>query len=251
MVKGKETMGRKKIEIKPIENEQARRVCFSKRRQGLFKKASELSTLCGAMVGCIVFSISGTCFSFGHPSVDDVVNRFLNTVPPSAPDSVCESHDSDRAVSDPVQGLHMEYIELEQSLESVKKEKEKLEEAIEKEMGGRMMQWLNANILEIGLDELQEFQKELEAIENVVKDNVNDVLLEARNTTGLMAQPLMEMASASEYPFGEQAANPMASTYPSSSHGSIDGFEVNDALISDCIDGIGGLWISPNNQTQG
>ena len=32
-------MGRKKIEIEPIEDDRVRRVCFKKRRIGLFKKA--------------------------------------------------------------------------------------------------------------------------------------------------------------------------------------------------------------------
>jgi SRF-type transcription factor (DNA-binding and dimerisation domain) len=73
------SMGRQKIEIKKIENEEARQVCFSKRRNGLFKKASELSTLCGAEI-CIVFlSPAGKAFSFGHPSVDSVADRFLSS----------------------------------------------------------------------------------------------------------------------------------------------------------------------------
>ena len=37
-------MGRQKIEIRKIESEEARQVCFSKRRAGLFKKASELAS---------------------------------------------------------------------------------------------------------------------------------------------------------------------------------------------------------------
>ncbi|WVZ62482.1 hypothetical protein U9M48_012230 [Paspalum notatum var. saurae] len=251
MVKGKESKGRQKIEIKPIENEQTRQVCFSKRRQGLFKKASELSTLCGAMVGCVVFTIKGRCFSFGHPSVDDVVNRFLNTVTPNAPNSVGASHDSDRAVTDAVHGLNLEYLELQQSLGSERKKKERLQEATEKEMGGHMMQWLNANILELGLDELQEFQKELEAIHSVVKDKANNFLVEARNTTGSIPQPPTEIPSASQCQFREQAANPMSFTDPCSSHGCIDGSESNDHLLSVIIQGVDSLRICPNNQSQG
>ncbi|KAK1620242.1 hypothetical protein QYE76_025759 [Lolium multiflorum] len=68
--------GRKKIEIRPIESEEARQVCFSKRRTGLFKKVSELSTLCGAEVAAVVFSPGGKVFSIGHPSVDSVLDRF-------------------------------------------------------------------------------------------------------------------------------------------------------------------------------
>ncbi|KAK1271597.1 Agamous-like MADS-box protein AGL62 [Acorus gramineus] len=67
-------MGRKKIEIKKIEKEDARQVCFSKRRQGVFKKASELSILCGAQIAIIVFSPGGKPYVFAHPSLDSVIN---------------------------------------------------------------------------------------------------------------------------------------------------------------------------------
>ncbi|KAK1322270.1 Agamous-like MADS-box protein AGL62 [Acorus calamus] len=67
-------MGRQKIEIKKIEKEDARQVCFSKRRQGVFKKASELSTLCGAQIAIIVCSPGGKPYIFAHPSLDSVIN---------------------------------------------------------------------------------------------------------------------------------------------------------------------------------
>ncbi|XWS69280.1 hypothetical protein CRYUN_Cryun04dG0165500 [Craigia yunnanensis] len=79
---GKKTKGRQKIEMKKIENEDDRLITFSKRRSGIYKKASELSTLCGAEVGFIVFSPAGKPFSFGHPSIESVTNRFLNQNPP-------------------------------------------------------------------------------------------------------------------------------------------------------------------------
>lgn len=52
-------MGRGKIEIKKIENQTARQVTFSKRRSGLIKKTHELSVLCDAHIGLIVFSATG------------------------------------------------------------------------------------------------------------------------------------------------------------------------------------------------
>ncbi|TYI03898.1 hypothetical protein ES332_A11G374800v1 [Gossypium tomentosum] len=48
-------MGRGKIEIKKIENLNSRQVTFSKRRNGLLKKAKELSITCDAEVGVIIF----------------------------------------------------------------------------------------------------------------------------------------------------------------------------------------------------
>jgi len=139
MVKGKAAMPRRKIEIKRIENEGTRKVCFSKRRQGLFKKASELSILCGATVGSVVFSNSGRSFSFGHPSINDVADRFLNSVAPSDLASGGASHDNSGAVMDTVHRLNMELSELQQALDSENKKKERLQEAIEKEKGEHMM----------------------------------------------------------------------------------------------------------------
>ncbi|CAN6169659.1 unnamed protein product [Urochloa humidicola] len=76
--KRKRTRGRQKIEIKPIDSLAARYVCFSKRRAGLFKKAAELVALCGAHVAVVAFSQAGKPYSFGHPSVNAVVGRFLD-----------------------------------------------------------------------------------------------------------------------------------------------------------------------------
>ncbi|XP_057469980.1 agamous-like MADS-box protein MADS1 isoform X2 [Actinidia eriantha] len=55
-------MGRGKIEIKRIENTTNRQVTFCKRRNGLLKKAYELSVLCDAEVALIVFSTRGRLY---------------------------------------------------------------------------------------------------------------------------------------------------------------------------------------------
>lgn len=52
-------MAREKIKIRRIDNLSARQVTFSKRRKGLIKKAKELSILCDADVGLIIFSSTG------------------------------------------------------------------------------------------------------------------------------------------------------------------------------------------------
>ncbi|XP_075493088.1 MADS-box protein AGL24-like isoform X1 [Primulina tabacum] len=68
-------MVRQKIEIKRIDNLTARQVTFSKRRRGLFKKAQELSTLCDAELGLIVFSATGKLFSFSSSSMTQLIQR--------------------------------------------------------------------------------------------------------------------------------------------------------------------------------
>ncbi|KAM3319456.1 hypothetical protein P3S67_006656 [Capsicum chacoense] len=75
----KKTLGRRKIPIEKISNKKSLQVAFSKRRGSLFKKASELSTLCGVQVAVIVESPAGKLYSFGSPSVDSVIDRFERT----------------------------------------------------------------------------------------------------------------------------------------------------------------------------
>ncbi|QHO04393.1 Floral homeotic protein AGAMOUS [Arachis hypogaea] len=61
-------MGRGKIEIKRIENTTNRQVTFCKRRNGLLKKAYELSVLCDAEVALIVFSSRGRLYEYANNS---------------------------------------------------------------------------------------------------------------------------------------------------------------------------------------
>ena len=61
-------MGRGKVELKRIENKISRQVTFAKRRNGLLKKAYELSVLCDAEVALIIFSSRGRLFEFSTSS---------------------------------------------------------------------------------------------------------------------------------------------------------------------------------------
>ncbi|XP_061980198.1 MADS-box transcription factor 15-like isoform X1 [Populus nigra] len=57
-------MGRKKVELKRIEKKICRQITFSKRRNGLIKKARDLSALCDVQVALLVFSSSGKLYEF-------------------------------------------------------------------------------------------------------------------------------------------------------------------------------------------
>lgn len=62
-------MGRGRTEIKRIENPIQRQSTFYKRRDGLFKKARELSVLCDADLLLLLFSSSGKLYQYHSPSV--------------------------------------------------------------------------------------------------------------------------------------------------------------------------------------
>ncbi|XP_047972873.1 floral homeotic protein AGAMOUS-like isoform X1 [Salvia hispanica] len=69
-------IGRGKIEIKRIENTTNRQVTFCKRRNGLLKKAYELSVLCDAEVALIVFSTRGRLYEYANNSVKATIERY-------------------------------------------------------------------------------------------------------------------------------------------------------------------------------
>ncbi|KAG8365031.1 hypothetical protein BUALT_Bualt18G0060700 [Buddleja alternifolia] len=68
---------RRKVEIKLINDKLKRHTTFTKRRQGLVKKTKALCDLCDAVAAVIVFSDAGNAFFFGHPDVEEIVDRYL------------------------------------------------------------------------------------------------------------------------------------------------------------------------------
>nr|GEX30790.1 K-box region and MADS-box transcription factor family protein [Tanacetum cinerariifolium] len=71
-------MGRKKVEMKRIEDKHSRQVTFSKRRTGLFKKARHLSDLCDVDVAVIVFSSHGKLHEACSGTADSFSGRSDN-----------------------------------------------------------------------------------------------------------------------------------------------------------------------------
>ncbi|KAG6708687.1 hypothetical protein I3843_06G087900 [Carya illinoinensis] len=70
-------MGRGRVQLKRIENKINRQVTFSKRRGGLLKKAHEISVLCDAEVGLIVFSNKGKVFEYSTDScMEKILERY-------------------------------------------------------------------------------------------------------------------------------------------------------------------------------
>ncbi|KAM0895543.1 hypothetical protein ACQ4PT_023796 [Festuca glaucescens] len=71
-------MGRGKVEMRRIENKISLQVTFAKRRNGLLKKAYELSLLCDAEVALIIFSGRGRLFEFSSSSCSGSSNPCRN-----------------------------------------------------------------------------------------------------------------------------------------------------------------------------
>ncbi|KAF1774429.1 hypothetical protein PC129_g10091 [Phytophthora cactorum] len=69
-------MGRKKIQIKRIEDDRNRQVTFAKRKNGIFKKAMELSKLCDCEIALIVFDSNEKLYQYSSTSVDQILLKY-------------------------------------------------------------------------------------------------------------------------------------------------------------------------------
>lgn len=70
-------MGKTKMEMKHIQNPSRRQVTFSKRKNGLLKKAFELSVLCDAEVALIIFSETGKISEFAsHNDMATILEKY-------------------------------------------------------------------------------------------------------------------------------------------------------------------------------
>ncbi|KAH7575452.1 hypothetical protein JRO89_XS02G0115400 [Xanthoceras sorbifolium] len=154
----KPCMGRQKIPIAKITNKSHLQVTFSKRRTGLFKKASELTTLCGVQIGIIVFLFSpaNKAFSFGHPDVDSIIHRFLSSNPQlhSGANRLIEAHRNAN-----IRELNMELTQVVNELELERKRGKVLDEM---RKASRKQCWWEAPIDELGLYELHQLRMAME-----------------------------------------------------------------------------------------
>ncbi|KAF8712666.1 hypothetical protein HU200_028426 [Digitaria exilis] len=70
-------MARGKVQLRRIENPVHRQVTFCKRRAGLLKKARELSVLCDAHIGIIIFSAHGKLYDLATTgNMEELIERY-------------------------------------------------------------------------------------------------------------------------------------------------------------------------------
>ncbi|XP_062022609.1 agamous-like MADS-box protein MADS9 [Rosa rugosa] len=72
-------MGRGKIEIRRIENSTNRQVTFAKRKNGIIKKAKEITVLCDAKVSLIINASSGKMVEYNSGSPEtllEILDRY-------------------------------------------------------------------------------------------------------------------------------------------------------------------------------
>ncbi|XP_028759221.1 agamous-like MADS-box protein AGL29 [Neltuma alba] len=179
-------MGRRKIEMKLVRDSGSRQVTFSKRRNGVFKKANELATLCGAEIAVVAFSPGGKPFSYGQPSVDTVANRFLRRG-----SAISNPNNNNGGGSkglranggDVIEKLNQKLMNLVNESQAEKKKGEMLDERLKKmnltRQGKLPLEGLNR-------DQLQKLKKSLEEMKEEVEESAKQ--LEASSCLMLLAQ---------------------------------------------------------------
>ncbi|CAJ2668491.1 agamous-like MADS-box protein AGL61 [Trifolium pratense] len=175
MLKKKSSLGRQKIPIEKIPKKSHLQVTFSKRRSGLFKKASELCTLCGVDIGIVVFSPANKAFSFGHPEVESIIDRYLSRNPPqeSSSNQIVQAHRNSN-----VRDLNMQLTQLLSHLEIEKKQGEEIDHVRK----ARQMQfWWEGPIDELGLNELLQLKVSIEDLKKNLGKIASKCMMEQSN----------------------------------------------------------------------
>ncbi|XP_057820123.1 MADS-box transcription factor 14 isoform X5 [Cryptomeria japonica] len=127
-------MARGKVNLQRIQNRVNRRVTFSKRKAGLLKKASELSVLCEAEIGLIIFSPTGKLYEFASPRI---IGKYLKG---------CDSTGCPIQLPEYVEPLRLEFEDLRRQITQSEK--------VCKHMIGEDLDLLN-------LKELQQLEKKM------------------------------------------------------------------------------------------
>ncbi|KAF8100433.1 hypothetical protein N665_0224s0019 [Sinapis alba] len=158
-----------------MEKQNNLQVTFSKRKNGLFKKASELCTLCDARIVVIVFSPSGKVYSFGHTKVETIINRFENNDHPHnnpQPNmQLGEIHQNSE-----IRYMNNRLTEVTNKLESEQKTSEELKKLREKSKRPEI--WSKESIGGLDLGQAKEFKGKLENLKKQVTHQAFNIFLE-------------------------------------------------------------------------
>lgn len=161
--------GRKKTVIRWIEQDDAPHVWFSNGRMGFFSKASNLAVLTVDQVAALTSSPGGNAFSFDHPSIDPVVERFLvgESAGASATEEVSAGEDQK------LEKLHQEFNELRKELVEVKKRTEREEVTVKEPIAA----WVDPNVRDMGDKDMAAFFAALMQVKDIASERANQVLL--------------------------------------------------------------------------
>ncbi|ESR58436.1 MADS-box protein SOC1 [Citrus sinensis] len=148
-------MVRGKTQMRRIENATSRQVTFSKRRNGLLKKAFELSVLCDAEVAVIIFSPRGKLSEFASSSMQETIERYLKHTK--------DTRNKQQPTEQNMQHLKHEAANMVKKIELLEVSKRKL---------------LGEGLASCTLEELQQIERQLEKSVSNIRARKNQVFNE-------------------------------------------------------------------------
>ncbi|XP_050221843.1 agamous-like MADS-box protein AGL65 isoform X2 [Mercurialis annua] len=178
-------MGRVKLKIKRLESTSNRQVTYSKRRNGILKKAKELSILCDIDIVLLMFSPTGrpTIFQGDH-SIEDVIAKFAQLTPQERAKRKLESLE---ALKKTFKKLDHD-VNIQDFLGSGSQTVEELTDQVRffqeqlAEMQKRLSYWSNPDKVD-RIDHLRQ-------MEDSLKDSINQIRLHKENLAKCQLMPL-------------------------------------------------------------
>uniref|UniRef100_A0A2P2M8Z7 MADS-box protein SOC1 isoform X1 n=1 Tax=Rhizophora mucronata TaxID=61149 RepID=A0A2P2M8Z7_RHIMU len=148
-------MVRGKTQMRRIENATSRQVTFSKRRNGLLKKAFELSVLCDAEVALIVISPRGRLYEFASSSLQETIERYRRHMK--------DAQTAKKLTEENMQDMQAEATNLMKKIEFLEATKRKL---------------LGEGLGSCTIEELQQLEQQLEKSVSNIRARKNQVFKE-------------------------------------------------------------------------
>ncbi|XP_062195812.1 MADS-box transcription factor 7-like [Phragmites australis] len=138
-------MGRGRVELKRIENKINRQVTFAKRRNGLLKKAYELSVLCDAEVALIIFSNRGKLYEFcsTQSGMPKTLEKYQKCSSHAGPETAIQNRENEQLKSS-----RNEYLKLKARVENLQRTQRNL---------------LGEDLDSLGIKELEHLEKQLDS----------------------------------------------------------------------------------------
>lgn len=140
--------------IRRIDNTTTRQVTFSKRRNGLLKKAKELAVLCDAEVGLIIFSSTSRLYDYASTSMKSVIERYNKTT---------EDHQLNMHLNSELKFWQREAATLRQQLHNLQE---------------NHRQMMGADTNGLGFEELQSLENKLETSLHSIRYKKDQVLID-------------------------------------------------------------------------
>ncbi|XP_019179194.1 PREDICTED: agamous-like MADS-box protein AGL61 [Ipomoea nil] len=155
--------GRQRIPLSRIESDTSRSVAFSKRRNGLIKKANEISTLCGVEILLVIFSHSGKAYTFSNPGMDAILTKYFGANPTAQPNPAEQNLRAHREALMQIMSSQINYLEMQ------------IEEEMKVNKALREAEKVNPPISELPLSELPSMKHKMEMLRDLVLQKLMQV----------------------------------------------------------------------------